>query len=877
MDGSGAVEPPSLVSSMGSDGSEGVEGADILHDLDSYLQEINDRLTISRMVSDSVVKGMVNAVTEEAAARIAQAEAEAVSLKERLRIYEMGGGGRIGESGLSRLKSLRMSAEEQFQLLKGDVDDGGNSKGFHVAGGKLSKVSGSLGQNELNEYASWLRFDQNLSILNNIMNAVFDEVGNVVSLSKISHYEWQKEREFQDEIEAMVIRNSVRGFRDELQGKLLEQSALFYGGHKKKQLGKMKQLSGLRQELDALSRSLSSPEIVHLPPYMSHEDVEKKDHFHRKALSNHLSPPDPIQEVNGNHGTAKNITAENSDPAQLKHMSKDELIAHFKNEMTKMKRNHESFVQELTEDYFSLRREYLKETGRSSSLKKDKEFEALRKKIPDVIVTLDDILTDNEKVSLVHENDEIIDSLRCRIDSLVSANYGLKEMLKRKEKEVEFLLSQLSSVTEEMSHNSLSKDNLSEQMEELECDLQVAKMEVSIREDIYGCFVRGLMDKIKWHMEDMDMESLAVLEFCQIVFTEAVKDGLDSTQRGVDDSDLEFILMQELRGVILEGTIKSADAAICLGKRKYEEEFERRVSLEASVSKIQKVLTLEVEEMEKLNREMLLCSSLMEENKKLENLLLKENERFELMNHEYTRLRDLVKMQAILIDESSRELDLLNSKLVDSVHQKLLYEGEISKLHERLELARKDQKEANEDRVMMQAIIEEKEGALALFKAKEIAHHKEIESIIVSVERLLRSANEFEIRAVKAVENNNMRLEELKSEYIRKANSFKRMELVYKQRLERKSSDHQKAEAEVDLLGDEVDVLLGLLEKIYIALDHYAPILKHYPGIMALTFKKRKKSALLYSVIRSPMSKSWFISYKYEIFSGKAISSYGNN
>ena len=36
---------------------------------------------------------------------------------------------------------------------------------------------------------------------------------------------------------------------------------------------------------------------------------------------------------------------------------------------------------------------------------------------------------------------------------------------------------------------------------------------------------------------------------------------------------------------------------------------------------------------------------------------------------------------------------------------------------------------------------------------------------------------------------------------------------------------------QVDLLGDEVDALLSLLEKIYIALDHYSPILQHYPGV----------------------------------------------
>lgn len=41
---------------------------------------------------------------------------------------------------------------------------------------------------------------------------------------------------------------------------------------------------------------------------------------------------------------------------------------------------------------------------------------------------------------------------------------------------------------------------------------------------------------------------------------------------------------------------------------------------------------------------------------------------------------------------------------------------------------------------------------------------------------------------------------------------------------------------QVDLLGDKVDYLSDLLEKIYIALDHYSPILKHYPGVSCRLF-----------------------------------------
>ena len=39
---------------------------------------------------------------------------------------------------------------------------------------------------------------------------------------------------------------------------------------------------------------------------------------------------------------------------------------------------------------------------------------------------------------------------------------------------------------------------------------------------------------------------------------------------------------------------------------------------------------------------------------------------------------------------------------------------------------------------------------------------------------------------------------------------------------------------QVDLLGDEVEALTDLLAKIYIALDHYSPVLQYYTGVSIL-------------------------------------------
>ncbi|KAI6706033.1 hypothetical protein NL676_008995 [Syzygium grande] len=58
---------------------------ELLADLDSYLQDINDRLTISRMVSDSVIKGMVSAVEREAEEKIGEKQLEIAGLKATLR------------------------------------------------------------------------------------------------------------------------------------------------------------------------------------------------------------------------------------------------------------------------------------------------------------------------------------------------------------------------------------------------------------------------------------------------------------------------------------------------------------------------------------------------------------------------------------------------------------------------------------------------------------------------------------------------------------------------------------------------------------------------------------------------------------------------
>lgn len=78
--------------------------------------------------------------------------------------------------------------------------------------------------------------------------------------------------------------------------------------------------------------------------------------------------------------------------------------------------------------------------------------------------------------------------------------------------------------------------------------------------------------------------------------------------------------------------------------------------------------------------------------------------------------------------------------------------------------------------------------------------------------------------------------------------SLKKSELIYRTAFTGRCCDLQTAEAEVDLLGDEVELLLGLVSKTYKALNHYSPVLQHYLGIREMQIMLGKELALRHQV-----------------------------
>ncbi|KAJ0018893.1 hypothetical protein Pint_11256 [Pistacia integerrima] len=834
--GSEAVHVSMMVDDDGKE-SENPEN-ELLEDLDSYWEDINDRLTISRMVSDSVIKGMVSAVEQEAAQKIAEKELELARLKETLHLYHVGAdesesSGSLGYSGLSNgsfdsngigesLVSLKDVAKKQLKNLTKEIDRiRGSCSMMRIGLGSEMVGLGGILQDKVSDI-KWMDVDKILDSLRTTLNMICKQVDDMVYLSKTSLCQLQQEKEFQGEIEDMVIMNCIRGLKEELEERLWDQNAWFYDNENLSWFEKIKEISSLRQELDAISKSLSVPEIGHISSHGSMEIGEecnnnkRTDHLHRKVSGNHVSLSASLWEGNGKHDESIIVVPENVDYAQLKHMTKEELVSYFKAEMTKMKRTHELKVQEMTEEYFSLKREYLRERGSSLPFKKDKEFDALRKKIPEVILKLDDILLENEKLDPFSKNAESLCCLKDRLESLLSDNRQLRGMITDKKREVKRLSSQVSDTAEIMLQHSVAEENLVKRIGHLQCALEDACIEASITKDVYKCFLRGVVNS-----NSSVTESSSIYDF--------------------EDSAMESIIMQELCAVIFKESLKEAEEKLFDLNLKYIKENEFRVHVETEALQKEEALNLEVFEKEKLKQETFLLSSLMEEKEKLAQeaaaALVKEKEQFELVSLELNNLRNETSRQEMLISESSKESDVMKRELSIALEQIEGYKLELHDLKHKFTLKMNEIREIDEERKTLLSVIQERQNSTSLVEAKEREHKRQIQSLTILVQCLYTRLADFECRVMDDIAKSNMRLDNLSSQLralIQKAKVIKGTGLMYRQKLERRSSDLQKAEAEVDLLGDEVDALLSLLEKMYIALDHYSPVLQHYPGIIEI-------------------------------------------
>ncbi|XP_011085198.1 WPP domain-associated protein [Sesamum indicum] len=832
---------------------------EVLEDLEEYWEDINDRLMISRMVSDSVIKGMVTAVEQEAAEKIASKELELSNLKwflqshevvtgkfEDVRLpvgrktFEAGNYGRFScvtnafvkhEKMREDLHALRSVAGEQFKKAKKEIEcaRGANSIKKIGSGSELVGLGGIL---EEKQCESWMHVDKTLECLKTTVDTICTKVDDILLSSRISLSEWQQDQVLSAKLEDIVIQSVLRSLQEELEENLWEQYVQFTGTQDVNWLEKLNDISSLGNQLDAVLKSLSLPETG----FVSHGSHDLEN-LHHKTLSNHIQSPSLCGE-NGTLDASDIHVAESYDFQQLRHMPKEELVNYFNNIISKMKRDHESALQQKTEEYFRLKREYLKEKRSFVTHRKDEEFDALRKRIPDIISKLENFLLENKKFPTLTNNVESMGKLKHRLDNLLSENHHLRDSLADKKNEVKCLEAEILDAAAKLSEHTLAEENMLKLVENLKSAMEDSCIEASLSEEVYKCALREQLAQRCCVSEDSNMSSLLTEEIYDIILREAVNTAENANRHKVEDSDIESLIVQDLSGLILTEAVKDAGRKLNDLSQEVLIDKEIRISLAMEALEKENELRLLVEEKEKLRQEILDMRTAIKQKEKLAMglsiSLSKEREQFELALRELGILREHSSRQETLVAESNRELETLRSQHAEALKQIEVDRMEIQNLNQKLDQTKEVLTEANKERHSAFTLSQETHDKLLVSEAREEKLRKEMEMAASGFSKMF---DDFACRVSGVVKSNTLRLEDISSQlkaFSKMATVLRSTGFMYKQKLERRCADLQMAEAEVDLLGDEVDALLRLLEKIYIALDHYSPVLKHYPGIIEI-------------------------------------------
>ncbi|PAN44686.1 hypothetical protein PAHAL_9G061700 [Panicum hallii] len=586
-----------------------------------------------------------------------------------------------------------------------------------------------------------IEIDERFHALKLLMGAVFRQAREMLGSVNASASDLHWEHELQLELFGATIGECVSGLQEELERRLYEQINIT-NTMSRNWKEAIAQFAAMREDLGALCKLLlpSVPE-AHISN-SKHESSGSRSNrwkytFFGKKTKDDRSPraEDSKSFRKQKSFGAKDVISEKSDFRHLNGMSRDEVISYFKSEISKLKRMHESALQEKTEELFRLKRE-----KGSHSLKNDVEFEPLRKKIPEIISRMDQIISKNIKVpAICMTHDELSERCRLtsRIDALYYENQHLRGLLADKMKDVKALSSQLSEASTELSLQLSSEEELLRQIDKIREEYEDLRIEGDVRDGLYQAVTKQLLDDSKDNMDGAAMNFSAKMSS-------------------------------------LESVISEKDKALCL----YNEENHR---LKEKLAELEKG-----------------------------RLIQNHQENPEVIKQESTEifLRDI-------------EVEPRTSPRRSNGHD--LQYGELVKLNSSLEIESGALKEIDKKNVDRSSSTAKKE------------HERQLECILVSIMKLSKEFVEIEKKlSVGRTENRSEDLSDHCSHMVRQAVVLTKIGLWYKQMLETRRSELQKAEAKVVILGEKINAHLSLLQKIYLTLDRYSPTLQHHPGVSTM-------------------------------------------
>ncbi|KAF5467130.1 hypothetical protein F2P56_016989 [Juglans regia] len=198
------------------------------------------------------------------------------------------------------------------------------------------------------------------------------------------------------------------------------------------------------------------------------------------------------------------------------------------------------------------------------------------------------------------------------------------------------------------------------------------------------------------------------------------------------------------------------------------------------------------------------------------------------------QVEDLKPSASTELEERTAHLDLVSLKY-EEMDEKNIFEKLLIEEEHTLSSGSSKQEKSSQQLVTSKALFDVSQVGEASFHIPndyEAGQLTEADSVFSpALLGFQQALADFEHLVLEKLGKNILRLIEVKDNLdplVELVASLRNKELLYRKAFVRRCYNLQKAELEVDLLGDQVDVLLGLLEKIYTRLHQYSPALQQY-------------------------------------------------
>ncbi|OIW01454.1 hypothetical protein TanjilG_30928 [Lupinus angustifolius] len=385
---------------------------------------------------------------------------------------------------------------------------------------------------------------------------------------------------------------------------------------------------------------------------------------------------------------------------------------------------------------------------------------------------------------------------------------------------------------------------------------QVDEIERSIKEDICMLIFRKTVMEFNKKMIDFNADNIVREEIYHIVFAETLKDFANianSASTEHRESDIHANFLDQVQFMIIENLVKE-DICMVVFKAMVKEwnlELDNYYLENFIKEKIQKVIMAET-----LSDAFLLCmevasSSLSVQdnnnttednrsNARLNQVQIEENLTIILLESLlgcFEAEENLMLSAKSEINEHSKTLDLGSER--GDLHEHEIFEDLITGEEQTFSSLTSKVENVLQQLGISKALLRELGTSLGhRLRGSESFHNQmstdekwqmEMSSVFLPLLNISQMFKEFEGMVCQKFEMMAVRLENMKiflDSVIELVDCLRSKDFLYQKAFTRRCQNLQIAEAEVDLLGDQVDALLTLLEKIYVTLHQFAPHLK---------------------------------------------------